>query len=89
MFERYKLEKRLKALIAKAGTFGLPQKDQDFANEFVEYNEPALALDQVAVQLYEFDIKIDQACYDEIMQIATLLATPEGDYTYLNDLIAL
>ena len=89
MFGSNKIKEELKRLIIKADALGLPQKDLDIAAEYLRYNEPAIGLDHIAVQLFEFDIKIDQDCYDKIMQISALLNIPPDEYNYITTLVTL
>ncbi|WP_158288322.1 MafI family immunity protein [Mucilaginibacter psychrotolerans] len=87
MFGYRKLNRALKELISKAKETALPQKDITSAEEFVEYGEPLLALEQLVEQLFEFSIPISAELYDAVEQCGILMDMPADKYFYLKELI--
>ena len=82
-----KLHKQLQLLIDKALGFDLPIADIAFAKDFLEHNEYNLCLDQIATQLYEYHITIDNECYDIIIQLSELMDISSAEYEYLKELL--
>ena len=74
-------------LIDRAIEFGLPNIDIVFATEFLEYNEYGLCLDQIASQLYEYNITIDDECYNIVRQLSNLMNISPTEYDYLSELL--
>lgn len=88
MFTNRRLRQKLQQLIDEATKVGLPGVDINHAADFLAYNEYALCLDQVATQLYEYDIKINQPLYDLIFELTGLMKIEDSDYQYLKELLA-
>lgn len=74
-------------LIKQAFELGLPAEDVENALINLEYNEPELAFDTVAEQMYEYDIKIDKSFYDLSLEICKVLKRDEQKYSFLKELL--
>jgi len=77
----------LNALIKRAEDFGLNSLDVYHSREFLLHYEFELCLDQVATQLYEFDLKIDLELYKLIIDISKKLKMDTEKYSFLIELI--
>ncbi|OJW17311.1 MAG: hypothetical protein C0154_00215 [Mucilaginibacter sp.] len=74
-------------IIKKASLFGLPQIDVDIANGYIDYNECGLALEHIADQLFEFDIKIDEPFYHSILSVADKMVIERNQFDFLKKLV--
>ena len=83
----YILKKELLDIINKAKNFGLPEKDISNAIEFLKYGEFGLCLETVVVQLFEYDIKIDEDFFEMVAYAASKMKLTEKDYLFLKQLI--
>ncbi len=82
-----KVNELLNVLIKRAKDFGLNSQDIYHSKEFLLHNEPELCLDQVATQLYEFDLKIDIELYNLIIEISNKLKIDIEKYSFMRELV--
>lgn len=81
------MKKKLAILIEEAKILGLPQRDLDYASDFLINHEYGLCYDTVITQLYEYDIEIDHKIYMLISKVAKDLSLSEDDYLFMKDLV--
>lgn len=81
-----KTKKRLKGIIECGRILGCPEADITAAQEFLEYNEPGLCLDQIVTQLNEYDIAITHDFYDLVEKTAKCMSIVPPEYSYLQNM---
>jgi hypothetical protein len=81
------LKKEVSDLIEQAQELGLSLIDSETALEFLEHREFGLALETVAEQLYEIEIKIDLPFILNFNQLARKMNYPENSFDYLEELL--
>lgn len=82
-----KVNELLSVLIKRAEDFGLNSQDIYNSKEFLLHHEFDLCLDQVATQLYEFDLRINLELYNLILEISHKLKIDTEKYSFIRELI--
>ncbi|HRG88864.1 MAG TPA: hypothetical protein PLW44_07610 [Chitinophagales bacterium] len=77
----------LGSIIACAELLGLPKVDILAAKDFLDYNELELCLDQVATQLYEYNIEVTPSFVGLVEFALQKMKLPPSTHAYLNELI--
>ena len=77
----------LNSIINQAENAGLSKRDLNIAKEYIDHFEFGLSLEYITVQLFEFNIQINQEFYDAIVLTGELMEIKEGEYSYLKSLI--
>lgn len=80
-------KKILSEYLNETKLLGLRLVDFNNAREFIDRNELGLAFDIVVEQLYEYDIKIEQAFYESTKNVADQLRIESTKYSFLEELI--
>ena len=78
---------KLKAIIEKAKTLGLPEQDLINATVYLENNEYRLCFDTIITQMYEYDISIDFEFYELIDNVGTRMKVSFENYSFIKELI--
>jgi hypothetical protein len=84
-FKGKKRKKRIELLLTQVP--GLPDRDRENANMFLENGEWGLALETLCGQLYENDVSISAAVYEGIRDAGTEMGMDDSTWTYLYELI--
>lgn len=80
-------KKILSEYLNETKLLGLRLVDFNNAREFIDRNELGLAFDIVVEQLYEYDIKIEQAFYESTKNVVDQLRIESTKYSFLEELI--
>jgi len=81
------LKRSLLKLIDNSSVKGLSISDVNAAKEYLIHNELGLCFDTIVSQLYEYEIDIDEAFYEQIEKIAGKMNIETADYSYMKELI--
>jgi hypothetical protein len=80
-------QEQLESLLQDAQTLGLREQDALNAADMLEYSEPVLGFDIIVQQLYEYDIEITPAFYQQIVQTGQALQLDESAYAFTEKLV--
>ncbi len=74
-------------LIRLAGAAGLPEVDVKNASEALDHNESGLALDTILLQLFEYDIALEDSFIVKAREACQAMAIGWDQYQYVETLV--
>ncbi len=77
----------LDAIIGCAELLGLAKVDILAAKDYLDYKEYELCLDQIACQLYEYEIEVTQSFISLVDLALNKMKLPADTHSYLKELI--
>ncbi|AMR25838.1 hypothetical protein A0257_01175 [Hymenobacter psoromatis] len=81
------MKQLFQAVVAGAADLSLPQRDIQNAQGMADYDEYQLGFDIIVVQLFEFEVEINEPYYQLLEQTAGRLNIPASDYIFVKSLI--
>jgi hypothetical protein len=77
------IERRLAIVISKASGW-LPESQLDDMRSLNEAGEPGVALENLCVQLYEYDIQVSEEVWDELKLLGSAMGVKEDYWEILS-----
>ena len=85
--KQYNLRLQITELIGLASAAGLPEVDVKNASEALDHNESGLALDTILVQLFEYDIAIDDRFIVTAREACQAMKIGWNEYEFVETLV--
>lgn len=82
-----KLAKELRLFIERAREFGLPGRDVENAEMFLEHHEYGLCFETLVEQLYEYDIPIDRELVTLAASLGSAMKYESESWVCLEELV--